>query len=708
MPEDAAGLQDPLRSALGALATPDAVLDALGHAVIVTGVDGRIVQWNRAAAELYGVERDEALGQDVVEVVVPEAGRAAARAILDGVAAGEPWRGRLTAEGPDGPVQIVVEDHPVFDESGTVVAVVGISEDVTANELLRREALDLADRLRLALDAGGLGTWHWDLATGVTTWDPQLEELFGLAPGAFDGRFETWTSLIHPDDVPHTLATLDEAVATKRPYVFEHRIIRPDGTERWLQCKGQVTLDDAGNVTGTIGCTADITAQVLAAHEREQLVEVSRRAAEHERVSRERLEFLGRLNDALAAATSQDEVMRAATRAAVPRLGDWCSIFVLPDGSGQLPLIEVAHADPYMVAYIQELMERFPYDPDAPMGVPNVIRTQATEFHPVIDDALIEAAAPDEETRAVVRALQLRSSIAVPLVKRGRTLGAVQFVTSTASREYSLDDVALARAAANRIASTLENLRLSAQQRLIASTLQASLLPDTLPDIPGTDIAVRYWPTGEGAEVGGDFYDVFAVDDHWAIVMGDVCGTGPVAASVTGLARHTIRAAAWHGDEPADVLAHLNLAVNRSGHRTFCTALYCTLVPSAGTVELTVTSGGHPLPVLVSADGRASVLGRPGTLLGVLAESASSTTSHQLGAGDIVVMYTDGFTDVRPPHGLSANEFVELVAGAAAAATSAEEVADRLSDALAQILSLEERDDDIAMMVLRVTSPAAA
>ena len=480
MTEDAAGLQDPLRSALAALATPDAGLDDLGHAVIVTDVDD-----------------------------------------------------------------------------------------------LRRRALDLAGRLRLALDAGGLGTWQWDLGTGVTTWDPQLEELFGLAPGAFDGRFDTWTSLIHPDDVPRTLVTLDEAIATKGPYVFEHRIIRPDGTVRWLQCKGQVTLDEAGNVTGTIGCAADITAQMLGgarAGAARGGVAPRRRARAAEQgaagVPRSVERRAGGGNE-------QHEVMRAVTSAAVPRLGDWCSIFVLPDGGGQLPEIEVAHVDPYMVAYIQELMERFPYDPDAPIGIPNVIRTQATEFHPVIDDALIEAAAPDEETRAIVRALELRSSIAVPLVKRGRTLGAIQFVTSTASRGYSLDDVALAQAAGNRIASTLENLRLSAQQRLIASTLQASLLPDTLPEIPGTEIAVRYWPTGVGAEVGGDFYDVFAVDDHWAIVMGDVCGTGPVAASVTGLARHTIRSAAWHGDDPTDVLAHLNLAVNRSGHRTSarpCTA----------------------------------------------------------------------------------------------------------------------------------------
>ena len=427
---------------------PDAVLDALGHAVIVTGVDGRIVQWNRAAAQLYGVEHDEALGQDVVEVVVPEAGRAAARAILDGVAAGEPWRGRLTAEGPDGPVQIVVEDHPVFDESGTVVAVVGISEDVTANELLRRGALDLADRLRLALDAGGLGTWHWDLGTGVTTWDPQLEELFGLAPGAFDGQFETWTSLIHPDDVPRTLATLDEAVATKRPYVFEHRIIRPDGTVRWLQGKGQVTLDDAGKVTGTIGCAADITAQMLAAHEREQLVEVSRRAAEHERVSRERLEFLGRLNDALAAATSQargDARRHACGRSPPRRLvfdlraarwertaardrgGPRRSLHggLHPGADGALPLRpRRAHGSP----------ERHP---NPGHGVPSGDRRRADRSGRARrgdSRRCAGAAAPELDRRAAGEAGQDARRDAVRHVDGGP--------------RYSLDDVALARAAA--------------------------------------------------------------------------------------------------------------------------------------------------------------------------------------------------------------------------------------------------------------------
>ncbi|MGD9705805.1 MAG: SpoIIE family protein phosphatase [Acidimicrobiia bacterium] len=702
MPEEAAAANAGHAAAPQVFVASTAVLDALQQAVIVTDVGGVVVQWNHAASTLYGVKREDAIGREVVDIVVPEEGRAAARRLMERVAAGEEWRGVITAHGADGPIEIAVSDHPIFDETGNVVGVVGIADDITSNESLRRRATELAEHLRLALDAGGLGTWHWDLASGVTTWDAKLAELFGLQPGEFDGTYETWVSLLHPEDRQRTLDTLGEAVATKGPYVVEHRVLWPDGTVRWLQGKGHVTLDDDGDVTGTIGCTADITDQVLAAQEREQLIEVTRRGVEQERLSRERLEFLGRVNDALAAARDRSEVMRAVTRAAVPRLGDWCSIFVLPEG-GLIPDIEVAHTDPEMVAYVHELMDRFPYDPDAPTGIANVIRTRTTEFHPVIDEALIEAAAPDEAVREVVRALRLRSSIAVPLVKRGRVIGAMQFVTSATSRDYSQDDVALAEAAANRIASTLENLRLSAQQRMIASTLQASLLPDSLPEIPGVEVAVRYWPTGEGAEVGGDFYDVFAVEDHWAIVIGDVCGTGPVAASVTGLARHTIRAAARHGDDPPEVLRHLNLAVNGSGHDTFCTALYCTLLPASEGYRLSVTSGGHPLPVLVTASGTAEILGRPGTLLGALPESRSVTTSHVLSDGDIVVAYTDGVTDVRPPHDLSTVEFVELVRRASKAASSAEEVADRVHDALAQILSLEERHDDIAMMVLMVT-----
>ncbi|MEI2652574.1 MAG: SpoIIE family protein phosphatase [Microthrixaceae bacterium] len=116
---------------------------------------------------------------------------------------------------------------------------------------------------------------------------------------------------------------------------------------------------------------------------------------------------------------------------------------------------------------------------------------------------------------------------------------------------------------------------------MIARTLQASLLPESLPRVDGVDLAVRYWATGEGTEVGGDFYDVFQVDDRTAVVIGDVCGTGPMAASTTGLARHTIRASAWHGATGDAVLSELNHAMLRSGRSTFCTVSYCTLAPTS-------------------------------------------------------------------------------------------------------------------------------
>src|SRR5215211_6038850 len=124
-------------------------------------------------------------------------------------------------------------------------------------------ARELADHLELALDAGQLGSWRWHLATGVTVWDVAMEGLFGLEPGSFPGTFEAWLALIHPDDVAAVTGVLERAVADGAPYDVEHRVIWPDGSVHWLQGRGMVTVDDEGNVTGTIGCTGDITARKL-------------------------------------------------------------------------------------------------------------------------------------------------------------------------------------------------------------------------------------------------------------------------------------------------------------------------------------------------------------------------------------------------------------------------------------------------------------
>lgn len=575
--------------------------------------------------------------------------------------------------------------------------------DVTEQRLLQQRAEDLSEHLRLALDAGGLGTFRWHMATGATEWDERLEALFGLAPGAFEGTFEAWVALIHPDDRGHVLRSVDEAVATKGRFTVEHRVVWPDGSLHWIEGAGTAVLDHLGNVTGAIGCTRDVTQEVLAEQERRQFTLDALAAAEQERIHRERLEFLSRINDALSTAHDRQTLMHNVARAAVPRLGDWCSVYVLADADSKIPEVEIAHVDPEMVSYALELQQRFPYDPDAPIGMPKVIRTGEPDFYPVIDEVVLQDLDTSDEQRQVVRNLVLRSSIAVPLVKQDQVLGGLQLIMTESGRQYTEDDLTLAEAVAARIASSLENLRLAEAQRAIASTLQASLLPDELPVVDGVEVAVRYWANGEGIEVGGDFYDLFRLaEDRWAVVIGDVCGTGPAAAAVTGLVRHTVASAAWHSDDHTTVLENLNRAMRERRTDSFCTVVYGTLEADASGMSFTAAVAGHPLPVVARADGSVDRIGAPGSLVGVFDDILVTPATTTLHPGDTLVLYTDGVTDVRPPYGLTPDQLDDLIGRAAAATTTAEQLADHLHDDLSTILPIADRNDDIALLILRL------
>ncbi len=684
------------------LLTDRAIVDAVEHAIIATTPDDRIFLWNKGAESLYGWTEREAVGRSKAELLVPvEGGRAPYQLATPAVEGDSPGELDTVVIRRDGePLLVHAVERPILNSEGGVIAQVHVSEDVTSQRLVQQESADLARRLSLALDAGGLGTWRWDMATGRVEWDTRLEQLFGLEPGEFPGTFDAYRALLHPDDVPLALKVIEHAVEEKISYLVEHRVVWKDGSVRWIQGKGTVTLDAAGNVTGTIGCASDVTEQVLLRAERQEATDLALDAARREREARERLEFLSLINEALANSVTREQVMRSVTRVAVPRLGDWSAIFVLPNDDAVIPEVEIAHVDPVMVSNAKRLQERFPYDPDAPTGVASVIRSGRSEFYPDITDELLETLPLD--IREVVRSLGVRSAIAVPLLKRHRVVGAMQFVSSTPGRVYTADDVALAEAVGARIASSLVNIRLSEHQRMIASTLQAGLLPDKLPDIPGVEIAVRYWAAGEGTDVGGDFYDVFEVEDHYALVIGDVCGTGPIAASITGLARHTIRAAAWQGADLTGVLDHLNHAMLKSSQSTFGTVLYSTLRLNGEEVRFDMVSGGHPLPIVRRSTGETEILGQPGPLLGVFADLTWSGQSTTIGPGDVLVLYTDGITDVYPPHDLSDAELQDMVEKSASETNSAQEVADQLGNQVSRVLPIADRKDDIAVLVLRV------
>ncbi len=680
-----------------------AVLDTLARAVIVTAPDGTIVLWNRAAVNLYGWAEHEVLGRSVLEILAPAHDVVRSREDLESIANGTPMSGDRFVTRRDGcTVRVNTYTAPMLDGTGKTVAIVGSSEDVGELRRAEQDGRDLVDHFRLAVEAGGLGTWRWDMTTGDTVWDERLESLFGLTSGGFDGSFDTYVSMLHPDDREGVLRNVAEAVESKSIYRVEHRVVWPDGSIHWIAGAGGVTVDENGDVTGTVGCTMDVTDRMEQDLERQRLAEAAAIAADNERLQRERLEFLAAINEALNASSTTREVMVNVTRRAVPRLGDWCTIHVLAADGQAAPEVEVAHVDPAMVQYARELQDRYPYDPDAPNGVPAVIRSGATEFHPEISDDLIASMDLHDEARELVTNLDLRSAITVAMKKHGRVVGALQFIATTPSRRYTADDVALAETVAGRIASSIENLRLRDREREIARTLQRSLLPSSLPEVPGIDTAVRYWPHGEANEVGGDFYDLFTleVDGHYALVLGDVCGTGPAAAALTGLARHTIRDSAWHGDTPADVLAALNRAVRRSGNDTFLTCVYATIDTTRAAVELTVAYGGHPLATHLGHT--SSTIGLPGTLLGAMDNVDNRPTAVTLSAGDVVVFHTDGATDLPPPYDLDQTGWTNLVSAAARPGGTANDIAHRIQHALEAILPFESRNDDIALMVLTV------
>lgn len=243
--------------------------------------------------------------------------------------------------------------------------------------------------------------------------------------------------------------------------------------------------------------------------------------------------------------------------------------------------------------------------------------------------------------------------------------------------------------------------------RELAQTLQAALLPPFAPRIPGLEVGVVYLPAGDGFQLGGDFYDVFASsEDEWVLAVGDVCGKGVAAAAVTGLARYSIQAASIRRRQPRKVLADLNEVLQRSRTERFCTAVCARLrsTPEGGGADLTFSLAGHLPPVLVTEDGAAQV-GATGTLLGVCPDVELHDTQIRLDPGDSLVMYTDGLTEARR-HGEFLGEDGLLALVAANAHLDAQDMATTLADAAVEFQDGVTRDD-IVVLVIRVPTVQA-
>ncbi len=182
----------------------------------------------------------------------------------------------------------------------------------------------------------------------------------------------------------------------------------------------------------------------------------------------------------------------------------------------------------------------------------------------------------------------------------------------------------------------------------LARTLQATLIPPSPPNLPGLDVSAGYRPAGNGEEVGGDFYDIFQIKTgDWVVALGDVCGKGVDAAVVTALVRYTLRALTVQQDEPSAVLHSLNEVLLAQGTDRFCTVVLARLRLDGDAWSVTLSAGGHPLPLHLSTGGEVRSVGAPGSLVGVLPKVVFRDTQLRLDPGDLLVMYTDGVTEGR-------------------------------------------------------------
>jgi PAS domain S-box-containing protein len=441
--------------------------------------------------------------------------------------------------------------------------------------------------------------------------------------------------------------------------------------------------------------------QCAQALERARLFAAEREARAEAERTREQLSFLAEASAVLSSSLDYDKTLARVARLAVPRLADWCSVDVASE-DGTFRQLAVAHVDPTKVRLARQFRRANPPRPDDPSGVPAVVRTGRAELYPDISEELIASATDDPKVRKAIADLGLRSAMIVPLPGRGRTVGAITFVWAESGRRYGPSELALAEDLARRAGQAIENARLYEERDHIAHTLQQSLLPPELPDIPGMELAARYLPAGEGNEVGGDFYDVFETGaGAWGIAIGDVCGKGAVAAAVMALARYTLRAAAMREDRPSLILQVLNEAVLRQGtDGRFITVCYVRVRPGERNARLTVSCGGHPLPAIIRAHGALEFSGEPGTLLGVFPDPTLGDQVVDLGPGDALVLYTDGVTEIPGNPFLGERRLHRVLRDSVG--LDAKAIAERVET---EVLRRGRRTprDDMAVLIMRVT-----
>ncbi|MEU2510289.1 SpoIIE family protein phosphatase [Streptomyces sp. NPDC007863] len=666
---------------------PDALLPVADSRVRVAVVQidqgGAITSWNEDAEELFGYAPEQVTGKPLGDLAAwphtPGIGTGLAEALRL-----SRWEGSYGLRRADGRVMPVYASHlRVRDAEG---------EPSTVCLLVRedeRAVLQTPQRPAADPTAESRATDPFEVFIG----SPAPDDLDGL----LQRTVERARDMLDGDSAFLLLATDDETElevrattglpaarqrfarvpvetgasrygSARMPAVHEDLAAVP-GAVPLLEGTGMrsvvtVPLKVEGRLTGSLGVAAEAAnrysneeaLRLQFAADRIALAVESARLGELERLRRGSLSFLVEASDLLAGTLDRDQTLALMAQMTVPTLATWCAVYTIADPASDPYLSYVLHEDEDRIDGLKALLGSIA--PPDPVPTPGArlwtapgdaahraaLAASARELEHLgsplssgIDTALATAGAVAGET------------VVLPLVARNRVIGMLT-LGRPAEDHFRQEILELAEDLSRRAALALDNARLYSERNAISQSLQRSLLPPELPKIPGVEVDVIYRAAGEGNEVGGDFYDVFPIrEDVYGFAIGDVCGTGPEAAAVTGLARHALRLLAREGFGGPAVLERLNAAILDEGARSrFLTLLYGELRPQTdGSAVLKVVCAGHPLPLRLRPDGTVIPAAEPQPLLGVMEDLELYEQTFTLDPGDVLLCVTDGVTERR-------------------------------------------------------------
>jgi PAS domain S-box-containing protein len=535
-------------------------------------------------------------------------------------------------------------------------------------------------RTRLVLDSAPDAFITVDRDGVITTWNLAAERMFGWSAAEAIGQ--TMRELIVPAEWRNRhderRRGLIESEVTGATELFDVELVRRDGS----RFPGESTVSKVvvGDEVFISGFIRDVSERQRRQEEREALLREQAARAEAERVA-EMVSGMQLLVDAALVNRTLDAILDDLTARVRGVLeADGVTIFLTND----LGALEVAASTERA-----EPGERQPIEVGA--GFAGGVAAAR-------EPRLAQDPDPTDVMDPGIRRIEPDSLIGVPLLAEGEVTG-VLVVAACAPRRFTQEDLALLRLAADRVALAIDHARVYEREHRIAETLQRSLLPERLPQLPGLAVAARYLPAATEAEVGGDWYDVIPIaGGGMGLVMGDVAGKGLAAASMVGRLRSALRAYALEGHEPARVVEQLNRLVwTEAEDSQMATLLYVCIDPADNTVSW--VNAGHPPALLLKGEGTSEYLeGGRSVPLGVMPFPTFEEVSREIAPGGTVVLYTDGLIEVPGEHIDKGMGKLASVVGSAP--SDPEELADEV---LRQMVPGQGASDDVALLVLQNT-----